>query len=303
MRPLRKGPSLAEGKVPDFNEVQKDIIALNQGADLQVTPSLRPGALPGTVDVDLVVKDTLPLHGSVELNNRYSPNTTPLRLNIAANYSNLWQFGHTIGVGFQIAPQRPSDALVYSGYYILPIPGVSWLSFMLQGTRQNSNVSTLGGSATAGNGIIIAGQLLFNLPSWPGFYENAAFGLSYKDFNQNLTTIGTTTVTQSPIVYWPFQASYNAVWVGKGRETDVNAGVTFSIRGLGSDQQQFDNLRYNADGNFAYFRGSLAHTQDLPLGFQAYGSIQGKPVHLPLVNSEQFAMGGLTTVRGYRGIG
>ncbi|NDF95115.1 MAG: hypothetical protein EB107_04675 [Proteobacteria bacterium] len=36
----------------------------------RVTPSLRPGLEPGTVDIDLTVKDKLPLHGSVELSDR-----------------------------------------------------------------------------------------------------------------------------------------------------------------------------------------------------------------------------------------
>jgi hypothetical protein len=38
----------------------------------------------------LNVDDTLPLHGGVELNNRYSPNTTPLRLTASAQYNDLW---------------------------------------------------------------------------------------------------------------------------------------------------------------------------------------------------------------------
>ncbi|GAT31453.1 POTRA domain-containing protein, ShlB-type, partial [Terrimicrobium sacchariphilum] len=99
-------PSLAEGSVPNFADVEREIVALNRRAGLQVTPSLSPGVLPGTYDVQLTVKDQFPLHGSVELNNRYSANTTPLRLDLSLRYDNLWQLGHTIGFGFQIAPQR-----------------------------------------------------------------------------------------------------------------------------------------------------------------------------------------------------
>ena len=66
----KDAPSLAEGTVPDFNQVTRDIVALNQLPDRQVTPSLRAGVEPGTVDVDLTVKDKFPLHGSVELKNR-----------------------------------------------------------------------------------------------------------------------------------------------------------------------------------------------------------------------------------------
>jgi hemolysin activation/secretion protein len=67
-------PSLREGSVPNFGDVTKDIVSLNQWPDRKVTPALRAGVTPDTVDVDLNVDDTLPLHGSVELNNRQSPN-------------------------------------------------------------------------------------------------------------------------------------------------------------------------------------------------------------------------------------
>src|SRR5262249_19707594 len=107
-----QAPSLAEGKVANFNEITKDIVALNQWPDRRVTPSVRAGSTPGTVDVDLTVSDTLPLHGSLDLNNRYSPGTTPLRLNGAISYNNLWQLGHSLGFSFQIAPQRIDDAKV-----------------------------------------------------------------------------------------------------------------------------------------------------------------------------------------------
>ncbi len=94
-------PSLAQGTLPNFNKVEREIIALNQSGDLQITPSLAAGVMPGTVDVNLVVKDKFPLHGSVELNNRYSANTTPLRLDLSLRYDNLWQLGIRLGSGFR----------------------------------------------------------------------------------------------------------------------------------------------------------------------------------------------------------
>jgi hemolysin activation/secretion protein len=294
----RMAPSLAEGKVPNFNEVQRDLIALNQMPDRQITPTLRPGVLPGTIDVDLEVKDKLPLHGSIELNNRYSANTTPLRLDAAVRYDNLWQLGHTIGFGFQIAPQRPSDAIIYSGYYIARLPQVNWVSLLIQGTRQNSEVATSGGANSIGNGEIIGGRFLFNLPSRPGFFHSASAGIDYKNFEQDLQ-IGSG-IIQSPISYWPFSVGYNASWIAKNYLTELSAGLTFSFRGTSAQEVvEFDNRRYNADANFFYFRGSLGHTHELPYGFQFFGELQGQASATPLVDSEQFSIGGLTTVRGY----
>ncbi|MEI6072144.1 MAG: ShlB/FhaC/HecB family hemolysin secretion/activation protein [Verrucomicrobiae bacterium] len=294
----KMAPSLAEGTVPNFNDVQRDIIALNQLADRQITPSLKPGAIPGTVDVELTVKDKLPLHGSIELNNRYSANTTPLRLDLSVRYDNLWQLGHTIGAGFQIAPQRPSDALVYSAYYIARHPAVDWLGLMIQGTRQNSQVSTLGGGNSLGNGEIYGARFLVNLPAKTGFFHSASIGMDYKHFTQDLV-LGDSVVS-SPITYWPFSINYNAASVGKHYQTELSAGVTFSFRGTSAQEQfEFDNRRYNADGNFFYFRGSLGHTQKLPWDFQVFAEVQGQATMNALVDSEQYSLGGASTVRGY----
>lgn len=292
-----RAKSLQEGTVPNFNDVQRDIVALNQKADLRVTPEFKPGALPGTVDVDLVVQDKFPFHARIELNNRYSANTEPLRLDLSARYENLWHLGHTIGAAFQIAPQDPENATVFSGYYTAPVPGVDWLSVMAQGIRQNSNVSTLGGSAVAGNGYIIGGRLLFDLPGRVGFFQNASFGVDYKNFAQDIS-FGDE-VSNAPIEYWPFIASYNAFWLGTGYDVTLDAAVTFHFRGMGSNEVEFDNRRFDATGNFIYLRGTLGHTRDLPYGFQVYGQVQGQATNNSLVDSEQFAAGGLNTVRGY----
>jgi hemolysin activation/secretion protein len=90
--------------VPDFNAVTKDIVGLNQWPDRRVTPALRACVTPGTVDVDLNVEDKAPFHGSLELNNRRSPNTTGSRLIGTARYDNLWQLGHSFSFTYQVAP-------------------------------------------------------------------------------------------------------------------------------------------------------------------------------------------------------
>jgi len=293
----RAVPSLAEGTVPDFNRVSREIVALNQLPDRRVTPALRAGVEPNTVDIDLNVKDTLPLHGSLELNNRYSLNTTPLRLNGAASYGNLWQLGHSIGLSFQIAPQNLQDAEVYSGYYLLRFPNLEWLSLLLQGTKQASNVSTLGGAAVAGRNEVIGERAIITLPPGKNFFHSFSFGIDYKHYNQSVNL--SNGQIQTPLTYYPISATYSATWLGQGYETDLNAGVTFSLRGMGSDETEFDNNRFKASGSFIYFRGDLSETIDLPRGFQLFGKVQGQVSNQPLVNSEQFAGGGLATVRGY----
>jgi hemolysin activation/secretion protein len=295
----RLAPSLAEGSIPNFRDVEKDVIRLNRRADLRVTPEFKPGALPGSVDVELVVEDSFPLHGSVELNNRYSANTTPLRLDASLRYDNLWQLGHTIGAAFQVAPQDADDALVYSGYYLAPVPRVEWLSLMAQAIRQNSDVSTLGGSASAGNGEIYGGRLIAELPTrHAGMFHNLTFGLDYKNFEQSLS-FNNVLIDSSPITYYPFLLSYNGFWMGKDYRFQFDGAFNWHFRGMGSGEVEFDNRRYAANGNYFYFRGLASYEHDLWQDFQVKALLQGQATDNPLVDSEQFSVGGLNTVRGY----
>lgn len=289
--------SMAEGSVPNFNEITKDIQALNRWRDRKITPELRAGVVPGTVDIDLNVEDKLPLHGSWELNNQYNANTVPLRLSGSLSYSNLWQLGHTLGVSFQIAPEKMSDGTVYSAFYLAPVESVESLSVMLTGTVQDSNISTLGGGAVIGKGQIVGLRFMKTLPSEPGYFHSLSFGMDYKNFIQEVAVGGG--VIAAPVQYYPFTLAYTASRVKDHSYTEFNAALVFHLSGMGGSQSEFAARRFAARDNFFYLRGDLSHTHDLPGGFQLYTRAQGQAAPSALINTEQFAAGGLNTVRGY----
>jgi len=295
----RQVPSLAEGSLIDFAQAQKELIGLNQLPDRRITPVIQSGVVPGTMDVDLDVKDTLPLHGSVELNNRYSADTPSLRLDASLSYDNLWQLGHSIGASMQVSPQDTSKVQVFTGFYTARFPGLENVSLTLQGTVQNSKVSTLGSVDVNGKGDIAGLRLNFKLPTLDDYFQNFTFGIDYKAFEQTVRVGAATTATETPTTYLPLTLDYSGTWVGNKFLTDLDLQVVFNIRGIGSTAQQFDDNRYESDRNFIYFRGDVAQTQDLPYDLQLYGKIAGQVSDSPLINSEEFSAGGLDTVRGY----
>jgi hemolysin activation/secretion protein len=310
-----KAPSLREGSVPNFNDVQKDIVALNQLADRRVTPSLKPGMEPGTVDVDLTVQDSMPLHGSAELNNRYSPNTTSLRVNGALSYANLWQLGHSLGANFQIAPERPKDSEVYSGYYQARFQDVDWLSLMVQATKQESDVATVGTLDSIGRGEDVGIRAIFTLPQVKDLFQSLTLGFTWKHHQEGAlgldsgggpsgtpdsTTGFNDRISGTPwLTYYPLNIDYNASVTGSNAVTEFNASLVFNPRGAGSNDVVYDAERFNARGNFFYIRGDLSHTHDLPAGLEIFGKVQGQIADQPLLPSEQISGGGLGTVRGY----
>jgi len=292
----RKVPSLREGNLPNFKDVTKDIVSLNQWPDRRVTPSLRAGTKPGTVDVDLNVEDKVPLHGSAELNNRQSPSTTPLRASVSLRYDNLWQRGHSLNVLYQEAPMRREDTSVISASYLAR---THWdhVNLLVYGLKSNSSVATVGGANVVGPGQVVGGRAVITLPNRGELFHTLSVGADYKDFQQTLS-LGQDEFS-SPVVYVPLVATYGATWQGEGSLTQLNATISAGVRGLGSDPQEFDAKRYKATASFITLRGDIAHTRDMPHGFQLYGKVQGQIADQPLVSSEQFSLGGLDTVRGY----
>lgn len=298
-------PSLSPGTVPNFNQVTRELMAINNWPDRRITPELLPGKEPGTVDINLNVEDKFPLHGSVELNNRYSANTTPLRLNASINYNNLWQLGHAIGFSYITAPERRLDAEIFSGYYLLRLQNVPGLTLMLQGTKQDSKIVTtnLGSLSVASPGHTLGVRANITLPGTmsadgkKNFYQSLSLGFDYKHYDESLVLNGL--LTKSEITYFPFSVDYYGSWVTKGSTTDLSLGAVIGIRAGDDSTYEFEQKRYGASGNFVYLHGELSHERDLAYGWQGYVKVQGQLADQPLVNTEQVAGGGLSTVRGY----
>lgn len=288
--------SLQEGKLPDIQEVSKDLAKLNQWPDRRVTPQLRAGVRPGTVDVDLNVEDTLPLHGSAEINNRQTPSTSELRSSLSLHYDNLWQLGHSMTATYQFAPQNMKDAMVVSGSY-LARTDLDWLSVLIYGLKSDSAVATVGGANVIGPGQVIGGRAVLTLPTRGELFHTLSLGVDYKDFKQTLSLASNS--FDSPVTYVPLVAGYGATWRGDGRLTQLNATLTSGLRGIGSDPDQFDVKRFKATGSFIDMRMDVSHTQELPGGAQLFAKMQGQIADQPLVSSEQFSLGGQDTVRGY----
>lgn len=295
-------PSLKPGTVPNMNQVKYDLVGLNQLPDRTVQPSLKPGRHPDTVDVDLDVVDKLPVHGTLELNNRYNADTTPLRLNASLTYSNLFQRGDSATVSYTVAPENVRDAEIESASYLFHIPD-SRMSLLFTYLHSNSNVVALGTTDVAGRGDTAGFRLLIPLGSQTDgastFTHSISVGWDYKRYYELDTFLTNNTSGTAPVTYYPLNAAYAANWTGPKSTTDLNASVELGLGVFGSNIEQYDNKRYLAPPGWSLLRVSLTREQDLPYDVQLWGSLSGQESTDPLVSSEQIALGGADSIRGY----
>jgi hemolysin activation/secretion protein/AraC-like DNA-binding protein len=135
---LRALPSLHTNMLLNSHVFQRELDQANASRDRQIYPVIGPGPEPRTSALTLKVKDTFPLHARTELNNDSTPGTPDLRVNSNAQYDNLWNLNHQIGIQYSFSPEQFKgndyfsttpfdDPLIasYSGYYRIPLAGVS----------------------------------------------------------------------------------------------------------------------------------------------------------------------------------
>lgn len=294
-------PALTAGQSPNFSDLNRQLVALNtRSADLQVTPQLRPGALPDTLDVELAVDDRAPLHGGVELNNNYSLDTHELRLQAQLSYDNLWRKGHTLSALYNVSPEDPGQVEVYALTYGAPLPG-SDVRLSLTALHSNSDVAILGTTGVLGRGDSVTLTAAKPLGGSGGLASSLQFSIAYKDFTDAISVVDPTGASTSttPITYYPLSLAYNASYRGQVDQFGLSVALNFAFRGLGSDQDEFDNKRYRALGNFIYLRASANWRRDFGDDTFVYAEVEGQVSNQPLISNEQFSGGGAGSVRGY----
>jgi hemolysin activation/secretion protein len=81
--------------------------------------------------------------------------------------------------------------------------------------------------------------------------------------------------------------------------TEFSASLNMVFRGLVSDREEFEEKRFNSRGNYVYMTVGVERNQKLPKGMQLYAKIDGQLSSQPLISNEQYAAGGMQSVRGY----
>jgi hemolysin activation/secretion protein len=292
-------PALKEGEVPNFNQAQTELSALNRSPKRQVMPLVKQGALPGTMDVDLKVDDSSPWRASVGVNNDYSADTRKLRATASIGNDNLWQLGHSASISFYGAPQDLSQTQVISASYVAPLPGTNW---SLEGSayKSDSNVATVGGTDVLGKGHSLGLKANYTVPNVGNWYHTFSAGVDFKE-NEETLQLGSSG-DSVPLKYAPLTLAYSGLMQSERDQYGLGLSLlvgTGSFFGYGSDWEQFDFKRFKASPSFMVLKldanGTHSFEGDSQIGFRLSAQVADGP----LVSSEQIAGGGMNSVRGY----
>lgn len=291
-------PVAAAGSVPNVPELQKQLTAVNiRSADRSVVPILKAGPTPGTVDLALKVDDHFPLHGSLELNNQYTPDTKPLRAIIALSYSNLFGAFDTLSAQYQVAPQSVSNVNVFAANYAWG----SWASEIHPSVyfiNSNSNVATVGTIGVLGKGQIYGTRFSYLLTDTAAMPQSLTWGVDYKHFRESIGLSASAPLV-TPISYVNLTFGYNGFWGSDRQQGSFGATTNFGPRAVSNDPDAFANKRFKGHPNYFYLRSNGSYTAQLPWGIHVLVRVDGQFTVEPLISNEEFSIAGFDGVRGY----
>lgn len=284
------------GGLVEEARTQRSLILMGELPDLSVRSLFLPGSEPGTSDVSLRVHDRQPFHFGVDYNNFGSPLVGRNRAGLALWTGNLLAQGDELTARYTELFPSESDPLLQAGYSI-PV-----------GTDGNRVTYSFARAVTAVSGDLaeldIRGAAEIHALTWqrPLVRElaravNVSGGLVFKTVENFV--LGTTRVSKDDLRMLTFGLDTNVV----ADRTRTLASVQMT-QGLGewfagNPQGDAESSRAGSGNEFARWNVELFHVRDLGRGRFFIGRFSGQVASDPMAVSEQFALGGPDSVRGY----
>jgi hemolysin activation/secretion protein len=291
-------PAATPGTVLQLSKLQEQLGAVNsETPDRAVVPILKAGSAPGTVDVALKVNDTLPLHGSLELNNQATIDTHELRAIASLNYNDLFGRLDTLAVQYQFTPQEFNQVRVFAVNYVAHA-WESGLQPSLSYINSNSNVATAGSLGVLGIGEITSAKLAYALMTSSASLQSVSLGVDYKHF-RNTISQNAATALDTPITYLNISAAYNGYWHTDSLTTTLSFSANAGPRKLVNNAAAFENDRFKGRPDYFDLRADLVTVIKLPADFSLRLRGSGQGATEPLITNEDFSLAGADGVRGY----
>jgi hemolysin activation/secretion protein len=279
--------------------IKQSVLVLNRYPDLQADLIFRPGNALITTDLQLMVKDTQPVHLAVDYNNFGSKAISRDRFGMTFSAGNLFDEGHLFSLrGVTGSPTRNIGYI--RATYMIP--------FRYQGDQ--IQLAYTNGDFDVGHAFDVL-NIRFKTQSGNLFYSHPFLmagakslsgkaGLEINDFDQSVS--GATTRDRIRVIRG--QLDYNR-FTENTRDiisTQLSQGLGTFLGGMG----RFASAsRLGADNQFTKATIEITRARKIPQPYwlkhpfilMVIGGVQWSSDNL--VSGEQFSLGGPDSVRGY----
>lgn len=292
---LKKGDRLC------CEKIMNDLAWLDRNPFIHAEAVFSPGKDPYTTNVELKVNDRCPFEVFIGADNTGTDYTGNARIFAGATWGNAFNRGDILSYQFSTT-NKYSKYYAHFGQYIAFLPWKNSLNLYGGYSRTCPDITDF-----TSQGVYTQVSARYTIPLMPLYkppFHEFAFGVDYKNTNNNLNFIGDDTIpviSEKIVNLFQFVGSYTYGNICGCHEISFNAELFWSPGKILDHQSDanYNSLRAGADASYVYGRVALSDIWQLPCCFKAYGLLRGQLASETLLPSEQFGIGGYDTVRGY----
>ncbi|MGD0665520.1 MAG: ShlB/FhaC/HecB family hemolysin secretion/activation protein [Rhabdochlamydiaceae bacterium] len=302
---IRNNIHLKRGDPIDSDQLLTDVQWLNQNPFRQTNVVFSPGAKHGTTDVELITVDRYPVRVYAGGDNTGNPITGRTRLFVGLNEGNMFDLDHILSFQWTTSDDV-HKFLSYTGSYSIPLPWRHTLSFFggYSSVRPHiPGLKSIGWSAQA--------STRYKIPiyqTYGSFVQDLQFGYDFKETNNNLLFAGGSSAIETKIVQLgQFVGSYHLAYL-EGRHIlnfEWDAVLSPAQHWFGHQStRDYHKLQPGSSPIYTYttisVKDDLAFSANkLHRGWRLFYQGRAQLANKILLPSEQFSLGGYSTVRGY----
>lgn len=284
---MRSYWKIPEGRILQYQEIQRSLIHMNQNPDRVVKSVLRPGAEAGKTDIYLKAEEHFPVHPGFTWDNQGVKATGKERYGFTLKHTNFLRLDDTFLAGTSFG--SAFGALYLS--HIIPLTdfgtsffwGFSYADVSPRKEFKDFHINAISQTYSLGLQQRLAANEHFRMDGRLGF-----------DFKEKTNHQQTVTNIWDRLRVLSLGLDLQSIGKTGTWFLGQDAAVSFSPRGNGNPL----NSR-GAHESFFKYAFSAKRIQALPFETQGILALSGQLSPYKLPPTEQFFLGGATTVRGY----
>lgn len=293
----RELPSLREGETPRLEQIARELFLFNDNPGRSAVLEYAAGA-PGTSDVAIKVTEAPQFRAALTYNNTGSTATGTSRLGLQATHTNVFGRSHQASANLTTS-DRPSRVLQAGLGYSVPLP--AW----------GDSISFSAGYSEVDSGRIAD---LFNVAgkssTWGAHYQrnlarDAAsrhvldVGYEERRYHDLVDFFGINLGTS--VTVKPLSLGYRYSSTGAAGALSFGATVQQNVPGgVRNNDAAYAAARAGADARWQSWQFDAGWQRELGAGWTAEARLAGQYAREPLIAAEQFGLGGMRAVRGFR---
>lgn len=302
---LRSLPHLRSGTTPNLLTLDTQALVANENPAKKLRLIFQPGLIAGEVDAVVSVVDQPPVRWSLGLDNSGRPSNGVLRSSLSYQNANVMDRDHVVHGRVETSVSQPGDNVVAAGDYRIPLYNApATLDFVASySLARGRGIATPAGDFNySGQGTSVGTRYRHLIAAAGETKQQLAIGMDVRRY-ENACSIGDfgadgCGAAGSSVSVRPLSLSYQAERPGRF-QASVQMAANPWPGGANGGTADFEAVRPGASARYAVLRANAWGVMGAsPHLVVVRGALQAS--RDALVPAEQFGVGGMNTVRGYR---